>query len=341
MKHSTKYWGISAIAVGLVCLLSFPAAAEQKTDKQAKDIGYQLELEDWVTVGYDLDNDGRIDYTEQVWAFDLQQARKKSQMRAQREGRQTDRRDTARQEGMRRGEQMARQEDMMRGDQMARQRGMMRGEPMARQDRQVRERARQHQQTITGEIQTLRRVNLVGVDQPHVIARIRARDGRTARVDLGPESSLKNIDLSKGDRITVQGRRGTIDNRGMFMARSLQTGRQEVMIRRARDRGLQKFDGEILAVKTATFEDYDVPDQVFARVKLDQGLVTAVNFGPEKKLEADLDELKGKEVTFLAHRADIGGKTALIADQIRMEDRTIRIDWSGPQAQQERRRQRQ
>jgi hypothetical protein len=92
---------------------------------------------------------------------------------------------------------------------------------------------------------------------------------------------------------------------------------------------MEHYEGEILDVRTAWFRN--APLQVFARVRLDSGVTTAVDLGPRSQLNfIDLGALRGKRVAILAHPATIEGGKALVAHQIQLYGITTRIYWSLP-----------
>lgn len=182
---------------------------------------------------------------------------------------------------------------------------------------------------VSGRVKTLKRVNLVGMDQEQAIARVGTQSGKTARVYLGSADYLRKIDLQEGDRIQVQGHRGKVNDKGVLIASKVSANGSQNKIRPARRGNLEKLSGQITRVKTAAFKNSGVPDQVFARIKLEENVNTVVNLGPVDQLQdTDPKKWEGKEVTLLAHRATIGGATALVAHQMRVGDQTIDIDWS-------------
>lgn len=69
-----------------------------------------------------------------------------------------------------------------------------------------------------GTIADMRRVELRGQGEPHALVRLETRDGRSAVVDLGPQSKIGGLDLDQGDAVTISGRRGTIDDRSVILA---------------------------------------------------------------------------------------------------------------------------
>jgi hypothetical protein len=89
--------------------------------------------------------------------------------------------------------------------------------------------------TIRGRIQSLRNIylrNSEGLRQRHTLARIQLENGRVVTADLGPKRDLDELDLATGDRITVQGHRGTIDGNPAFFADQIRSGGEVVDVNR-------------------------------------------------------------------------------------------------------------
>jgi hypothetical protein len=310
MKSDYRRLLAAAIVLTMVFTLSLSAQAKG-TGAMSTQTQYKLDPQSWVRLGIDYDGDGGIDQYQYVLGYDLIQAREKSRERIAR----------ARMQRQQRFGKARGYYPEERG--YAPGRGYRRPEwaDALRTDR------------VEGTIRSLKTVRLVGMDQAHRIARVETRAGRIARVDLGPKENLSRLDLQQGDRITVHGNRGTLDEKSYLMARRIQARGGNVRVNRPSDGGLQRYAGRILKVRTASFEQHDVPDQIMARVRLDQGITTVVNLGSRNQLQDELDtslrNLEGKNVELIAHRARVGNKTALVADQLRVGNQLVSIDWSG------------
>jgi hypothetical protein len=251
---------------------------------------------DWIRIGYDYNNDGNIDHFEYLHSQDLETARNRSLERQQAAG-------------------------MPASD----FKGYYRDQPAMRDV----ERGRAELNRVTGTVEDLKRISLAAMEGEHQLAKIRTLDGRKARVNLGPVDNLRDIDLRRGDRITVHGTRGTINDKAMLMAHRIDAGGQTLSVGWPSDRHLSRYSGEVLGVRTAPFQNMNVPEQVLARVLLDQGGVTTVNLGPRDRLPyVSSEELRGKQISFLAHPARIGDRVALVAEQLRVDGRTFHVDWT-------------
>jgi hypothetical protein len=316
-----KKWMTAAIAPVLFLLAGHPVPAQDRIERVRPDRGFEREsvivhsgrsagaAEDspmrsdrWVRVGYDYDDDGYIDRFEYLNVKDLEMARKSSMERQ---------RGAAMPQGDRRG-----------------------GETDPRFSGQAGP-AEAVWNSVAGTVTDLREVAVAGMDESHLLGKIRTPEGRVARVDLGPVRNLSGLDLRRGDRVTVHGTGGTINDKAMLMAHRIEAGDRMVTVGWPNDRNLARYSGEVLSVRTARFRDPNVPEQVFARVLLDRGGVTAVNLGPSHALRDSLTgDLSGKRIDLLAHPAKIGNRVALVAEELRVDGRTIHVDWSmaGPGA---------
>lgn len=292
----SKFLLAAAVFLFVGTMASFPVLAEKRSHRGGEARGYYLEPQGWVRIGIDYDDDGYMDRFEYISVYELERARQRS--------------------GESQSPQRMRQREVQRGYYPGK--GPQAGGPM---------------RTVSGTIQGMKKISPVGMAQQHQIAKVRTPEGRIARVDLGPAEDLKRLNLQDGDQITVHGHRGTINERGVLLAERVEASGRTVTVNRPFERDLNRYSGKVLSTRTASFRMEDVPDQVFARVRLDEGGTTVVNLGPKDQLSnVDLKGLKGKEISFLAHRATIGNRAALVAEQFRVDGRTVRIDWTGETA---------
>lgn len=297
---------LAMAALAIVLAASYPVLAQGRAGSAGEDRSYSymesrtmdprpMESQRWVKVGIDYNDDGYIDRFEYLNVQDLDRARHSSMQRRSSAG-------------------MSKRHSS----------GYYRDRPAA----QGATLDTTELNSVSGTVMDLREVSLAGMGQNHLLAKINTPEGRTARVDFGPVGSLGGLNIRQGDRITVHGTTGTINDKAMLMAHRVEAGGRVVTVGWPNDRNLSRYSGEVLSVRTAAFTNPDVPDQVFVRVLLDQGGVTAVNLGPRHALPMAPEELRGKQIGFLAHPAKIGDRVALVAEELRVEGRTVRVDWS-------------
>ncbi|RJR38367.1 MAG: hypothetical protein C4576_22680 [Desulfobacteraceae bacterium] len=287
----------SVAAAAVMASTAFgPAFAQQEIEKSigAETVGPgRPGPGDWVRVGVDYNDDGYVDRFEYLHSRDLERARLSSR----------DRQRTA---------------------------GFSRRAPAALRETPKEETG---SNTVSGKVEDLRRFPLAGMEDEHQLAKIRTHDGRIARVDLGPVVTLRDLEIRQGDTITVHGKTGTLNDKAMLMADRIEAGGRTLSVGWPNDRHLGRYSGEILSARIAPFRNTNLPEQMFARVLLDRGGVTAVNLGPAHLLpNMSPEELRGKQISFLAHPAKIGDRVALVAEELRIEGRTVRVDWEMAEA---------
>lgn len=300
---------IAMAALAVVSAASYPVLAQGRsfyTESGTMESGLEPgamtppagEPQRWVRVGYDFNDDGVIDRFEYLNVQDLERARRRS---------------------MERREAVRTSPGEFRSEfQRDRSAGAMREAA----------RAFPAMNTVVGTITDMREIPLVGMDQRQLIGKLKTPEG-IAWVDLGPVGSLGSLNLRAGDQVTVHGTPGTINNKEMLMAHRIEAGGRILMVGWPNDLDLSRYSGEVLSVRTAAFSDPKVPEQVFARVLLDQGGVTTVNLGPSHELKNTAPgDLRGKHISFLAHPAKIGDRVALVAEELRVDGRTVHVDWS-------------
>ncbi|GMU20233.1 MAG: hypothetical protein AMXMBFR13_03310 [Phycisphaerae bacterium] len=285
----------------------------RRSQSQRGQSDWQLEPVGWVRIAYDFDQDGSFDAYEYIYSYDLERARRSSQERDQ--------------------QGMARSDQGRFRDQQS-QTGQLRGQAVGR-DRG------QQQHRVSGEIINLKTINLAGFENAHQIAKIETNDGRVAKIDLGPKQDLNRLDLQTGDRITVFGRPGRINDRTMLMASRVQSDQgKTVSVDRQRttsqNRNLRRFTGEVLSTRTANIRG---EQHLLARVQLDRGRTTTVDLGQRQDLR-NVDISSGDRISLLARQGRINDQPGLFAVQFRANGRLIEVDrsdMSGGQARMQQR----
>ncbi len=283
----------------LILILALTCAAAtvsqvmaEQGEKQQRNTGPQAEAAPvgWVNVGYDYDNDGIFDAYEIISVYDLQ----KSQAHRQQSRKS-----------------------------LGQRKGFFEQSSFLEPDKSTSERVKKG--ALKGRIMALADIGIVNSNNRHLLAKIDTEDGSIATVDLGPFKDLKQLDLQKGDVVKVYGIHGNIDQKAILVANSLQMSGQRIKIDRSTIRPLKKFQARILKTKELSQKG---ETNLLARVELEDGLKTIVNFGPA----ADLPQLsEGQKIQFLARITEVGGKKALIADSLRTQGKSYMIDWKKDQ----------
>ncbi len=177
---------------------------------------------------------------------------------------------------------------------------------------------------IEGKVRDMMTHRLAGMGEDHQFARVETESGRTAKVDLGPKSQVSELNLKDGDKITVTGTRGTINDRGVLMAAKVEKGDQSVTLKWPHDRNFTRVRGEILRTRTSKFRNRD-GEHVVAQMRLRSGRTADVILGPKSQL-SDVDLEEGSRLSLLVHPGRLNGNSAFVADAIRCGDQTIQIE---------------
>lgn len=168
--------------------------------------------------------------------------------------------------------------------------------------------------SIRGQVRELHTQQLAGFDDPHLMARIQTKDGRTAKVDLGPKSRLNAIDISEGDELTVSGVRGRVNDRTMLMATRIETGDRSIEIERPRATRQKRVRGTIESLHTRTFRGRDAEFSV-ASVRLPNGRTEQVVLGEKSELRR-LDLEEGDDIAARVCSCRVNGRPALKALEV-------------------------
>ena len=183
-------------------------------------------------------------------------------------------------------------------------------------------------QDVSGRIERLNTLRLAENDRRHLIARVDTREGYSARVDLGPEDQLRDLDLDQGDVIEVSGMPGRINDRPVIMAERVEAKGRTVTVHRAPDPALMRIEGTLLETRSVRPTGLQ-QDHLLAKVRADNGQTHVVDLGPRPALErARLRD--GAGVKLLATRVMINEHTALAAEQLRVDNGEL-LDIERPQ----------
>jgi len=236
------------------------------------------EIEGWVTVGTDYDNDGVYDSLETIFLIDLENARRQSQARAQKHQRSRN------------------------------QNG-------------------QHQSSkrlqVKGTIQSLSQKEMMNSEKSKVIAKLKTQEGRTATVCLGSQDKVDSLNLQQGDQIQAHGVRATFNGKSMLMAERVSAGEQTITNQLPRKQGLNRYQGEVVSTRQANFRNRE-GEFVIATVRTEKHGTREVNLGHASEFE-NVDISEGKQIKFLAGEARMNGRSALIAQAIRVDGQTIDV----------------
>jgi len=295
----TDHRGKPLLAITLMLCLGFAAAtvsevmARQGQKQQTQGPQIEAAPAGWVNVGYDFDNDGIFEAYEVISIYELQKS-------------QAQRQQSRKSLGQRKN--FFEQSSFL--------------EPEKTTADRIKKGA------LKGRIKAMADVGIVNSNGRNLLAKVETEGGTIATVDLGPLKDLKQLDLQEGDVIKVYGVQGTIDQKAVLVANSLQVSGERMKIDRSKVRPLKKFQAKVLKTREVSHRG---KTNLLARVELEDGLKTIVNFGPA----ADLPVLaEGQQIQFLARITEVEGKKALIAERLRTKGANYLIDWQRVQKNQ-------
>jgi hypothetical protein len=192
--------------------------------------------------------------------------------------------------------------------------------------------------TITGKVAHTMQVHFGDERAKHLVAWVRAEDGHTYPVDLGPAGNQK-AQVKKGDTVTVTGKVWPImqTRRGsLFFAAELRNGDQAVTIRKTapgdepKPQPAAKLAGQVLSTKQVDWRGSDRRELIVLlktgadkQVIADLGPTAAfkdatVKSGSDLNLRGRFREFGDRKV-FFATEATVGNKTVKITRDVKPE----------------------
>ncbi len=170
---------------------------------------------------------------------------------------------------------------------------------------------------LSGKVTGMKTMKLSGARQDHALARLQTKDGHTLKVDLGPKRLVRQkLDLSQGDRITVVGRRGHVDDQSIFIAHKIMHDGDTVRIKRTRTKQYRQFEGEVASFKEMKLRGDGKRRHTVAEVRLADGGRRRVALGQRQRVDRIGIE-RGDRIQFTARPCKIDGDKGLLAKHIR------------------------
>lgn len=187
---------------------------------------------------------------------------------------------------------------------------------------------------ITGTVQQMKTVDLRGTADKHVVVLLQTRRGLRVPVDLGPKQGLRNVRVSRGDEITVDGALVKLGDRQVVIGEAVRIDGRRVSIRQ---RPTQRLTGEITDLKTVRLPGAD-RSTLLARFQTNQGRTLIASLGSTDRIRRG--ELQtGDRVEITGRVVPVHGRSFLFAQKVTADGRTIRPAHQGqPDKQQARTR---
>lgn len=246
---------------------------------------YKLQPDSSITMAADYDNDGRFDTFETIYYYDYVRAQQANQKR--------------------------------QGASNKQNQGRYNTSGWKSNDSQ------QQMTSLSGKIENLRKVRLSDSNQEYLVARVDTEQGDSVTALLGGRSDLARLNLSKGDRVSVKGHRGHVNDKSMLIADSVSSGNRSVSVDMPQTRNLKRAKGDIVSTRNVRFRGFD-EQFVVAEVELVSGKTETVNLGPQSKVKS-LDLQKGDQVKLLVRPGRVNGERAMIAEQIQANGELVSL----------------
>jgi hypothetical protein len=244
-------------------------------------IGVDLDQTAWVRIAYDYDDDGEYDAFGYVYALDLEDLIQTTRQR----------------------------EDHERRRRMG----------QARSDRLSQQQQRSRSIRTKGELTNMKTIRLEGMRSPHLVGKLETDRGRTIRVDFGPKKRIRQqLDLSDGARVTVEGKRGHINDKRMLLAQRVRHDGQTFNVKRQKSERVRRFEGQVKSTHKAQLRGDREQKHVVAKVKLQDGEMRHVALGSQSEI-SQIDLQKGDRIDFLAKPARIDKRMGLVAKRISID----------------------
>ena len=181
--------------------------------------------------------------------------------------------------------------------------------------------AASRKQKIHGHVVSQNTTNVQG--KQHLVVTIKSQDdeNETTQADLGPKKSLQDLDLSKGDKLTVQGPVVKVDGRRVLLAQQIDANGQSRKI----DRNGQRFSGKIDDLRTVKVQGSKHQLAILASDS-DKDTKTIVDLGAKNRGQLDLQ--RGDRITVKGAPVKIKDKRVVLAFEVRHDGQTTSIDRS-------------
>ncbi len=182
--------------------------------------------------------------------------------------------------------------------------------------------------SFNGTVDGFKNVNLKNREgnlDEHTFVRIRLNDDETEVVSLGSRLIVSDLDLEKGDQISVSGRNARIDNRDVLVASRIEVDDKLFRIRKHNrpDTGQHlPIRGTVKDFSKTSLSDDSREENLLIRLELKNGKTCVVDLGQGTTL-GDLDIEKGSEICLKGEKTKVNGKSLIVARMISVDgDRT-------------------
>ncbi len=87
-------------------------------------------------------------------------------------------------------------------------------------------------QTLSGQVQTVKELKVKGTGKTHQLVRVKTQEGQQIVADLGTKRELRELNLTNGQQVTIQGRQLRVNGKPFLLADQISTDGKTVQIDR-------------------------------------------------------------------------------------------------------------
>ncbi len=165
---------------------------------------------------------------------------------------------------------------------------------------------------VSGTVEKTKMVNVR--DRVHLIATVKAKDGKSTIVDLGPKQS--STQLFKGDQLSATGHRVKVGDKEMLVATNATSKDADVTI----NRNGRKYQGTVESTREASLRGQK---HLLAKVKTQEGKSMMVDLGPADQLSSQPKD--GSKITVQGVPVKVKDRVVLMARSIEQDGKTTDI----------------
>ncbi len=181
---------------------------------------------------------------------------------------------------------------------------------VAAQDRQKSMKSGSEQ--VSGTVEKTKMANVR--DRVHLIATVKATDGKMVTIDLGPKQS--STQLFKGDQLSATGHRVKVGDKELLVATSAKSKDADVTI----DRNGRKYQGTVESTREISLRGQK---HLLAKVKTQEGKSMMVDMGPASQLSSQPKD--GSKITVQGVPVKIKDRVVLMARSVEQDGKTMDI----------------
>lgn len=199
------------------------------------------------------------------------------------------------------------------------------------------------QMQVSGKILEEKQVNIKGTHRKNWVALLQTADGKQVVVDLGPVEKLKDVNIRRGQTLSVQGTQVRVGNRPVLFATEVNDTRKSLKVSRpphgqakGQDQGQAKQNpgeprqvtGTVIREKEVKIKGTDATNKVVL-INTRMGSDIVADLGPTQGLQ-NVDVRKGEKVTVTGKPVRIGQRIVLLASDISAAGKSQKIERPNP-----------